>query len=205
MSANPIDSFIPEDIRTLHEIHDYRNAAQVLATGCPEEFHEIIDAPSAFRLSLADIRKPGGNESKIPKRVSGLLRAKGWMETRIEGDLLITKVAGSGGKVPGLEDDGEGDGGDALDGIVSRSIWNGTARIRRSIVISMLSARSMSAIRSTRRFFWRAALRSIRFSKNWVRSWIATEIPGSTAKAGPDSSSPNTAPARHGWASCRTG
>jgi len=63
-----LETFIPEDIRTLYEIHNYRNAAQVLATGCPEEFQEIIEGLRTFRLTLADIRKPGGNESDIPKR-----------------------------------------------------------------------------------------------------------------------------------------
>src|SRR5690242_17136335 len=95
MSENSIDAFIPEDIRALYEIHNYRNAVQVLGTGCSEEFQEIIEGLRAFRLTLADIRKPGGNESDIPKRISGLLRAKGWMETRIKGDLLITKVSGT--------------------------------------------------------------------------------------------------------------
>ncbi len=101
MSNNSIDAFIPEDIRTLYEIHNYRNAAQVLATGCADEFQEIIEGLRAFRLTLADIRKPGGNESDIPKRISGLLRAKGWMETRIKGDLLITKVSGTISKKSG--------------------------------------------------------------------------------------------------------
>ncbi|MBI3773988.1 MAG: restriction endonuclease, partial [Gammaproteobacteria bacterium] len=98
MTANPIEAFLPEDIRTLYEVHNYRSAAQVLATGCPEEFEEILEGLRAFRLTLADIRKPGGNESDIPKRISGLLRAKGWMETKIQGDLLITKIAKSDGK-----------------------------------------------------------------------------------------------------------
>ncbi len=79
------------------------NAVQVLATGCPDKFQEIIEGLRTFRLTLADIRKPGGNESGIPKRISGLLRANGWMETRIKGDLLITKVAGLGGKSAGRE------------------------------------------------------------------------------------------------------
>ena len=43
MSENPIDAFIPEDIRDLYEIHNYHNAVQVLATGCPNEFQEIIE------------------------------------------------------------------------------------------------------------------------------------------------------------------
>lgn len=107
MTANPLDDFLPKDIHTLYEIHNYRNAAQVLATGCPAEFQEIIKGLRTFRLTLADIRKPGGNESDIPKRISGLLRAKGWMETRIKGDLLITKVVGSAGKNPKTDGNGE--------------------------------------------------------------------------------------------------
>ena len=96
MTANPIDDYIPKDIQDLYEIHNYRNAAQVLATGCAAEFKELLEGLRSFRLTLADIRKPGGNESDIPKRISGLLRDKGWRETRIKGDLLITQVSGAG-------------------------------------------------------------------------------------------------------------
>jgi hypothetical protein len=70
----------------------------VLATGCSKEFEEIIQGLRSFRLTLADIRKPGGNESDIPKRISDLLRNRGWKETRIKGDLLIQKVSGGASK-----------------------------------------------------------------------------------------------------------
>ncbi|HET6144777.1 MAG TPA: BglII/BstYI family type II restriction endonuclease [Candidatus Acidoferrales bacterium] len=68
----------------------------MLATGCATEFDELLDALRAFRLTIGDIRKAGGNESDIPKRISSLLRAKGWNETRIKGDLVITRVSGVG-------------------------------------------------------------------------------------------------------------
>jgi hypothetical protein len=119
MNKKSTDDFIPEDIRKLYEIHNYRNAAQVLATGCPYEFQEIIEGLREFRLTLADIRKPGGNESDIPKRISRLLRAKGWMETRIKGDLLITKVSGTIDKKVGEKDleEGKEDESDTLEKI----------------------------------------------------------------------------------------
>lgn len=110
MTANPIDDYIPKDIQELYEIHNYRNAAQVLATGCSSEFKELLEGLRNFRLTIADIRKPGGNESDIPKRISSLLRDKGWRETRIKGDLLITKVSGTGvkkGKTESEEDETE--------------------------------------------------------------------------------------------------
>jgi CRISPR-associated protein Csd2 len=96
MTANAIDDFVPRDIQELYEVHNYRNAAEVLSTGCAPEFQELLEGLRAFRLTISDIRKAGGNESDIPKRISGLLRAKGWHETRIKGDLLITKVSGAG-------------------------------------------------------------------------------------------------------------
>lgn len=105
MSQSLSEQFLPKDIQKLYEFHNYHNAAQVLMTGCQSEFKEIIEGLRAFRLTIADIRKPGGNESDIPKRLSGLLRSKGWMETRIKGDLLITKVSGTGGRNPGHDDE----------------------------------------------------------------------------------------------------
>jgi hypothetical protein len=96
MAANSIDDFVPQEIRDLYEVHNYRNAAQILSTGCSGEFEELLDAFRAFRLTCNDIRRAGGNESDIPKRISKLLRDKGWTETRIKGDLHIEKVSGTG-------------------------------------------------------------------------------------------------------------
>lgn len=90
-----VSNHIPKEISDFYEIHNYRNAAQTLATVCPNEFDELLSALCSFRLTLDDIRKPGGSESDIPKRMSALLRKKGWLETRIKGDLLITKAAGN--------------------------------------------------------------------------------------------------------------
>jgi hypothetical protein len=71
-------------------VHSFRHAAEVLATGCREEYEELLDALRRFRITTQDILEPGGNESAIPKQVSALLRPKGWLETRIKGDLLVT-------------------------------------------------------------------------------------------------------------------
>lgn len=113
----PGGAFIPDDIRKLYEVHNYRNAAQVLSTGCADEFAEILEGLRSFRLTIADIRKPGGNESDIPKRISSLLRNKGWHETRIKGDLLITKVVGTLPKKAAVEDEGEAVEKDELEAI----------------------------------------------------------------------------------------
>ena len=82
--------YIPQAIEDLYEVHNFRHAAEVLATGCSAEFEELMEALAGFRLTTADILAPGGNESQIPKRVAALLRPKCWFETRIHGDLIVT-------------------------------------------------------------------------------------------------------------------
>lgn len=86
----PLSDYLPDDFLGLYEVHNYRHAAEVLATGCPVEFAELITALSQFRLTTADILAKGGNESQIPKRLSSLLRPLQWYETRIRGDLVVT-------------------------------------------------------------------------------------------------------------------
>jgi len=86
----PLTDYLPANFLELYEVHNYRHAAEVLATGCPSEFAEIIDALSQFRLTTTDILAKGGNESQIPKRVASLFRPMRWFETRIRGDLVVT-------------------------------------------------------------------------------------------------------------------
>ncbi len=86
----PLANYLPADFLETYEVHNYRHAAEVLATGCPVEFAELIAALNKFRLTTADILSRGGNESQIPKRLALLLRPLGWFETRIHGDLIIT-------------------------------------------------------------------------------------------------------------------
>ena len=81
--------YVPEDIRARFDVYSYRNAALILAEAHPNEFREIMDALRAFTITKEIILEAGGNESKIPKRFSSLLRPLGWQETTIQADLLV--------------------------------------------------------------------------------------------------------------------
>ena len=85
-----LTNYLPAEILDTYEIYNFRHAAEVLATSCPDELMELVGALSAFRLSTGDILAKGGNESQITKRVATLLRPNYWFETRIRGDLIIT-------------------------------------------------------------------------------------------------------------------
>jgi hypothetical protein len=84
-----IERHISAEIRALYDVYSYRHAAAILATSFPAELAEIEAALLKFRITTRDIGTPGGNESDIPKKLSRSLRPKGWVESRIQGDLLV--------------------------------------------------------------------------------------------------------------------
>lgn len=90
--AGDLRAFVPQDLMDLYEVHNFRHAAEVLSTSYRPEFDELLTSLRDFRITLSDITDKGGNESEIPKRISKLLRPRGWFETRIQGDLMVTQT-----------------------------------------------------------------------------------------------------------------
>lgn len=84
-----IERYISSDVRSLYDVYSYRHAAAILANSFPEELAQIEQALLDFRITQRDIGTPGGNESVMPKKFSRTLRPSGWVETRIQGDLLV--------------------------------------------------------------------------------------------------------------------
>lgn len=87
--AADVARYISAEVRARYEVYSYRHAAAILATSFRAELNEIEQALLAFNMTTRDIGTPGGNESDIPKKYSRLLRPSGWVETRIQGDLLV--------------------------------------------------------------------------------------------------------------------
>ncbi|HBP5172454.1 TPA: restriction endonuclease [Pseudomonas aeruginosa] len=87
--AADIERYISPEVRALYDVYSYRHAAAILATSFPDELAEIERALLEFRITVRDIGLPGGNESVMPKKYSQTLRPAGWIEARIQGDLLV--------------------------------------------------------------------------------------------------------------------
>ncbi|WP_396642907.1 BglII/BstYI family type II restriction endonuclease [Methylomonas sp. 2B] len=64
-------------------------AYAILANSFPEELKEIEAALLAFRITKRDLGTQGGNKSDIPQNFSRTLRPSGWVESRIQGDLIV--------------------------------------------------------------------------------------------------------------------
>lgn len=88
------EDFIDDELRKLYEIHDYKHAAAILVNEFPEEWEELKNALLAFRFTRSDVIALGGNESRIPKRFSKLLRAYGWHEKNLSATLNVFEKKG---------------------------------------------------------------------------------------------------------------
>ena len=84
-----VERYISADVRALYDVYSYRHAAAILANSFPDELVQIEAALLAFRITTRDIGTPGGNESVMPKKFSHILRPAGWVEARIQGDLVV--------------------------------------------------------------------------------------------------------------------
>lgn len=84
-----IDQYISAEVRARYDVYSYRHAAAILANSYPNELKEIEKSLLEFNITKHDIATPGGNESDMPKKFSKTLRPDGWLEARIQGDLVV--------------------------------------------------------------------------------------------------------------------
>lgn len=94
------EELIPIEIREKYEIYNFNSAAEILSQTHSMEFEEIVNALSHFNIELDDITARGGNESRIPKKLSEQLRPNGWEELEISGDLVVRLLEGKSRNTP---------------------------------------------------------------------------------------------------------
>ena len=87
--APGIELHVPEDLRELYEVHEYRHGAALLFSEFPTLYGELCGALREFRFSESQLLVGGGNESQIPKTFSHLLRPQGWKAGKLSASLSI--------------------------------------------------------------------------------------------------------------------
>ena len=88
------ETLIPESIADKYKFYNFNGGVEILTQTCPKEFKDIVKTLKKFEITLKDIKQKGGNESKIPKKLSKLLKERDWKETEISGDLHIRLLEG---------------------------------------------------------------------------------------------------------------
>lgn len=86
-----IEKYVDNDLLSRFEFYNYAHALEILHDAFPIEWAELQECFRKLELTLADIKKSGGNESPIPKKFDDILYPYGWREIRISGDLIVKK------------------------------------------------------------------------------------------------------------------
>ena len=86
-----IEKYIDSDLLDRFEFYNYGHALEILHDAFPVEWNELQECLRKLKLTLADIKKAGGNESPIPKKFDDVLYPYGWREIRISGDLIVKR------------------------------------------------------------------------------------------------------------------
>eukprot|EP01036_Dinobryon_divergens_P060986 gene60986-81312_t len=73
-----IERFVSEELRTLYDVHEWRNGLAVLSAALPDEWNDIQKVLSSFRLYHSEIATPGGSKSLIANRIDKGFAELGW-------------------------------------------------------------------------------------------------------------------------------
>jgi len=88
----PISS-LPPFLREHYEVHEWRHAVSVLIGDFPDEFDEICDVLTRFRLRKSDLVVGGGHKSNIAGWIDSQFYDRGWREKRFETAITIDNVS----------------------------------------------------------------------------------------------------------------
>ena len=80
---------MPEDLRLLYHVKEWRNAAGVLSTACPTEWQDVQDVLRGFRLLKSEVLVGGGNRSLISRRIDGAFYERGWKEKGFATSIIV--------------------------------------------------------------------------------------------------------------------
>ena len=80
---------VPQDLRKLYRVHEWRNAAGILQTACPGQWADIIAVLRDFRLYESEVNVAGGNRSPISKRLDGAFYKRGWIEKQFQTAIVV--------------------------------------------------------------------------------------------------------------------
>lgn len=80
---------IPQFIRDNYEIQEWRHASAILQNDFPDEWAEIVDVLTGFRLLRSEIVAKGGRKSKIASRLDTEFYARGWSERSFDTRMVI--------------------------------------------------------------------------------------------------------------------
>ena len=87
MGPNLLPSFILNN----YEVHEWKHACAILSRDFPNEWTDIVDVLTAFRLKKSWLTVGGGRKSKVSAFIDSFLYKRGWIEKSFETQVVVDK------------------------------------------------------------------------------------------------------------------
>ncbi|QJP08269.1 BglII/BstYI family type II restriction endonuclease [Pseudomonas multiresinivorans] len=85
-------SALPEFIRDNYEILEWHHATAILEKDFPEEWEQICNVLTNFRLHRSAVLQPGGRKSPISEGLDGTLYEMGWVEKKFDTRIKVDDI-----------------------------------------------------------------------------------------------------------------
>lgn len=80
---------LPEFVRTHYEVYEWKHACAILNSDFPQEWADVIDVLTNFRILKRYITKSGGNKSPVSAAIDQAFYDKNWQEKSFDTKVTI--------------------------------------------------------------------------------------------------------------------
>jgi hypothetical protein len=82
----------PENLRDKYEFHEWKHACAILKTDFRNEWNDLIELLSSFRLKRSWIQRGGGSKTELAKWIDSFLGERGWEEKQFTTSVLVDEI-----------------------------------------------------------------------------------------------------------------
>ena len=84
-------NLLPKFILNHYEVHEWKHACAILSSDFPNEWTDIVDVLTKFRLKKSWLTIGGGRKSKLSAFIDNFLYERGWIEKSFETQVVVDK------------------------------------------------------------------------------------------------------------------
>ena len=87
-----LQSRLPRFVADNYENYEWKHASAILSQDFPDEWRDLLDLLTAFRLKKSWVTSGGGNKSKIADYIDDFMSKRGWVEKQFQTAIEVDKV-----------------------------------------------------------------------------------------------------------------
>jgi hypothetical protein len=83
---------LPEFLRTNYEVYEWKHATAILKSDFPNEWVDITEVLTNFRLKKSWLTVGGGRKSKVSESIDSEFYRRGWVEKQFETEIVLDQT-----------------------------------------------------------------------------------------------------------------